>query len=164
MKKKLKIFVICVGVLLVFVAMVFAAYKMRYSIFYKKYELVCIGEIPLRGDIFFDGGFYDFSKEGFKEHLNDMLALDAGYIMDQQKVDELVAALDNYEDYPKVIISNVKSDTLWVPTVGPFHDKYEYGYISFEHLLAGVDALLPHDDVMYIYVTKCSYVVNYTSY
>ena len=142
-KKYIKIIVI------VFLALFYILYG-RIFFEYKPSRLICVGQINLNHDVrplIFTRGFRRFDRESLEKEL-DWLSEDDYFVLSQYEIDELVKAVNQYENYPTVILSKVNSKVFWTRRRAP-----HVGYLNLNDI-TGYGPVVK-DDVIYVYVTKC---------
>lgn len=148
MKKKF-IKVAMITVLIALILLLFPYVRIFFK--YRPSKLICVGHINLNTSPFnIEGGFDKFNSEYIETELNWLSESKSGYIiLNQQEKEELIAAVNQYEDYPTVILSKIKSSMFWTRKNTP-----HIGYMNMHHI--SHDVWLKYDDVIYVYVTKCT--------
>ena len=122
----------------------------RILIKYKPSRLICVGQIKINEPVGYDRGFKNLNRENLESYLKRESESESPYfVLNQQEIDEVVDAVYQYENYPTVILSRVKSGVFWTRYRSP-----HIGYMNIHHIR--LDRWLKSDDVLYVYVTKCT--------
>ena len=120
---------------------------------YKPSRLICVGQVKINHDatpLGYDRGFDYLNKEDLERELNWLSELESGYfVLNQQEIDKIVDAANQYEGYPTVILSKINSKVFWTRYRSP-----HIGFMNIHQIRS--DGKLTYDDVLYVYVTKCT--------
>ena len=142
-KKYIKIIVIAFLVLFYFV-------YGRFFLKYKPSRLICVGQINVNTQVNYDRLFKVYNRDELENYLRAVSELDEGYFtLSQQEIDKLVDVVNQYENYPTVILSRVNSKVFWTRRISP-----HVGYINLNYITKYGPVV--KDDVIYVYVTKCN--------
>lgn len=147
MQKKYKRIILTLIILLV-IGMV---YLMRCQILYKHSKLVYVGEIRINDvrKMMLEGWFTWCDRDDLYTVLDEYVGKDDGWLdLSQQELDDLIKSVSEYDGYSTVILSQVRTESFWTRRLSP-----HIGYVDQANTL--LDHQLVHDDVLYVYVTKC---------
>ena len=141
MKKKCIIIAVIIGLVLLI------AYCCDWL--YKPSRLICVGQINEDAQVGYIREFKVINREDLESYLKRESESESPYfVLNQQEIDELVEAANQYENYPTVIFSKINSKVFFTRLRSP-----HVGYMNVHQLIG--DGKLTCDDVIYVYVTKC---------
>ena len=126
----------------------------RILIKYKPSRLICVAKININNPAGYigynDHGFRNLNREDLEGYLKMVSETESPYVvLNQQEIDGIVDAANQYGHYPTVILSDINSKVFWTRYRSP-----HIGYMNIHQIRS--DGKLTYDDVLYVYVTKCT--------
>lgn len=150
MKKKF-VKITMITIIIVLILLLFPYVRILFRC--KPSRLICVGQINIDNNarpLCFERGFDKINREDIESELSWLSELESGYvILNQQEMADLIKVINQYDDYPTVIMSQVKSRVFWTRYRTP-----HVGYMNIHQIRS--DGKLTYDDVIYVYVTKCT--------